>query len=68
MKEDEIWIDDNWISVDNIGRIGLYSRDKQAILLDYSTKWIVGTNENIPCNITEVKQKIIELFKRKEKV
>lgn len=64
MTEAEIWIDDNWISVNNVGRIGRYARDKKVILLDYSMKWIVGTNENISCDILEVKQKIIELFKK----
>jgi hypothetical protein len=62
VTKDKIWIHDHWISVDGVGRIGLYATDKKAILLDYSMKWIIGSNEEIPCKEHEIKDKIIELF------
>jgi hypothetical protein len=67
ISEDMIHIEDNWIRVEEIGRIGLYSPSKKSILLDYSMKWIVGTNENIPCNTSEIKAKIVELFAKRDR-
>ena len=65
ITKDMVWIYDNWINVDGVGRIGLYYIDKKAIGLDYSMKWIVGSNEEIPCTRTEIKNKILELFNGK---
>ena len=62
ISKDKIWVRDNWIHVDGVGRIGLYAKDKHAILLDYSMKWIVGSNEEIPCREDEIKDKILKLF------
>lgn len=61
----DIWIHDGWINVDGVGRIGMYLHDKKAIGLDWSMKFIVGTNENIPCDYdeNEIKTKVLELFK-----
>lgn len=60
-----ISVDDNWIHVVGIGRVGLYSSSDKAILLDYSMKWIVGANERIPVNSpSEIKEKILQLFKK----
>lgn len=63
--EKDIWIYDGWINVDGVGRIGMYLYDEKAIGLDWSMKFIVGTNEKIPCNVDEreIKNKIIQLFK-----
>jgi len=57
-----IHIHDNWISVDGIGRIGIYASYEQAILLDHSMIWIVGTNDRIYCNSGEIENKICDLF------
>ena len=65
---DNIWIHDGWINVDGIGRIGRYLKDVQTIGLDYSMKWIVGTNERIPCKESEIKEKVITLFKDERKI
>ena len=66
LHENDIEIFDNWIRIEKIGRIGLYSPSRKSILLDYSLKWIIGTNEDIPCNYKEIKVKILELFKNYE--
>jgi len=65
--EKHINIYDNWISINGVGRIGLYSPMDRAILLDYSMLFIVGTNENIPCenDHSKIKQKILNLFEAK---
>lgn len=67
ISRDQIWIHNNWINVDGIGRIGLYYIDKKTIGLDYSMKWIVGSNDEIPCrnDATQIKDKIMELFNGK---
>jgi len=67
VSEKDIWIYDNWINVDGVGRIGLYSPSDNSIGLDWSMKYIVGTNEKIPCsyNESEIKTKILELFNKK---
>lgn len=57
-----IGIDDGFIRVDGIGRIGMYSSFDKAILLDFSMKYIVGINERIPCERSEIKNKICDLF------
>jgi len=64
ITEKDIWIYDNWINVNGVGRIGLYLPSEKAIGLDWSMKFIVGTNEKIPCsyNEREIKNKIIKLF------
>jgi hypothetical protein len=59
-------INNGWISVEGLGRIGMYSNYDQCILLDYSMKWIVGTNERIYCSIGQVESKIKELFKNEK--
>lgn len=61
----DISIIDSWIHVRNIGRIGLYSPSRKEILLDYSMKWIIGTNKSISCKYSEIENKIIELFQNK---
>ena len=66
VTKDKIWTHDHWINVDGVGRIGLYAIDKKAILLDYSMKWIVGSNEEIPCKEYEIKDKIMDLFNGKD--
>jgi hypothetical protein len=63
VKIEDIFIHDSWIYVDGIGRIGMYLKDKKAIGLDWSMKLIVGSNDEIPCTQTEIKDKIYELFK-----
>ena len=69
ITRNQIWIHDNWINVDGVGRIGLYLTDKKAIGLDYSMKWIVRTNEEIPCrnDANQIKDKIMELFNGKDR-
>jgi hypothetical protein len=62
----QVWVHDNWIHVDGVGRIGLYAIDRKEIQLDYSMKWIVGSNEAIPCTKTEIEDKIFELFNGKD--
>ena len=64
MTIDKIWIVDNWINVDGLGRIGMYSTFDNSILLDYSMKFIVGNNDRIPCsnNHSDIKNKIMGLF------
>ena len=62
ITKDQIWIHDNWINVDGVGRIGLYDKMRKVILLDYSMKWIVGSNTEIPCTYDQIKDKIVELF------
>lgn len=59
----DVYLNDNWIHVDGIGRIGLYAPDKKAILLDYGMKMIIGNNNEIPCNKSEAVAKVVELFK-----
>ena len=59
---DKIWMDDGWIHVDGVGTIGRYLKDVKAIGLDWSMLLIVGTNDRIPCDESEIKDKIIELF------
>ena len=68
ITRDQIWIHDNWITVDGVGRIGLYQIFDKTIGLDYSMKWIVGSNEPIPCSHehNEIKDKIMELFNGKD--
>jgi len=63
VTEKDIWIYDNWINVDGVGRIGLYLPSENSIGLDWSMKFIVGTNEKIQCSYSEIKTKIVELFK-----
>ncbi len=63
--EKNIWINNNWICIDGLGKVGLYSVYDKAILLDYSMKWIVGTNDRIPCERYEIKSKILNLFVKK---
>jgi hypothetical protein len=54
---------DNWVYVDGVGRIGMYSPYDKAILLDWSMKFIVGTNERIPVDSTsQIVEKIKILF------
>lgn len=67
VTKEKIHIWDNWIDVDGLGRIGMYSPSQQAILLDYSMKWIVGTNERIYSSSEEgnIKVRILELFNSK---
>jgi hypothetical protein len=62
VTKDQVFIHDNWIYVEGIGKIGLYHTDKKAIGLDYSLKWIVGSNSEIPCAYDQIKDKIVELF------
>ena len=62
VTKDQIWVHENWISVDGLGTIGRYLQDKKAIGLDYSMKWIVGSNDEIPCTHDQIKDKIVELF------
>ena len=64
ITEKDIWIHDGWINVDGVGRIGMYLKNEQAIGLDWSMKFIVGTNERISCDYDEreIKNKIIKLF------
>lgn len=57
-----IWINNGWVNVDGVGRIGLYWAFERKLCLDYSMKWIVGNNESIICNESEIKQHIIKLF------
>jgi hypothetical protein len=66
VTEKDIWIYDNWINVDGVGRIGLYLPSENSIGLDWSMKFIVGTNEKIPCSYSEIKTKIVELFNPKK--
>lgn len=68
LTKDKVYVHDGWIHVEGVGRIGLYSSYDKAILLDYSMKFIVGTNERILCDRLEVVDKIVELFNKKEKV
>lgn len=67
VERENIHISGNWISINDIGRIGLYASYKKSILLDYSMKWIVGTNEDIPCTPSEIKDKILNLFNNERK-
>ena len=62
MKNIEMNLHDDWIHVKGLGKIGMYSKYDGAILLDYSMKWIIGTNERIICKEYEVFDKIKELF------
>ncbi len=57
-----IWINYGWVHVDGIGRIGLYSSYDHTLRFDYSMKWIVGTNEQINCNESEIKNHVLNLF------
>jgi len=66
IDKSKIFIQDNWIHVDGVGQIGLYSPFDKAILLDYSMKWIVGTNERISCTPSEIIDKVINLFKKND--
>lgn len=72
LKKEDVTFCDTWIHVKDVGTIGMYKRDKHAIGLDYSMKWIVGTNESIPCTASkwdqyalqeEVKEKVVALFR-----
>jgi hypothetical protein len=47
IKESDITYHNGWISIKSIGTIGIYGKPEKAILLDYSMKWIVGTNSAI---------------------
>ena len=58
----DIDVYEGWILVKGIGKIGLYSPSTQCILLDYSMKWMVGTNVRIPCKHDEIVSKILHLF------
>ena len=62
VEKKDIYVHDNWIHVDGIGRIGRYLVDKKAIGLDWSMKLIVGSNDEIPCTQTEIVDKIYNLF------
>lgn len=64
IEDGDIDIDDNWIIVSGVGRIGLYSPSDKMILLDYSMKWIVGSNERITSNgsLYDIRNKIKLLF------
>ena len=62
VEKEDIYLHDGWIHVDRVGRVGMYFRSEHTIALDYSMKWIVGTNDRIPCREDEVKDKIYELF------
>jgi hypothetical protein len=70
-KRAEFWkkisINSNSIEVVGLGRIGMFSPYDQAILLDYSMKWIVGTNDKIPCS-SQIKDKICDLFLDNQKI
>lgn len=59
---DDIFVIDSWISVNKIGIIGLYKAYDKAIGLDYSMKYIVGTNADIPCERYEIIDKVLELI------
>ena len=64
IKSHHIWIENNWINVDGVGRIGLYSPIEQTIMLDWSMKFIVGTNERIHrVKESEIIKEILKLFK-----
>ena len=64
IQDKDIWIHDNWIHIDGVGQIALYSPSEKAILLDYSMKWIIDSNERIYCanDQQEIKTKIKHLF------
>jgi len=62
----DVTVDRGWISVTTIGRIGLYKQDIKAIGLDYSMKWIAGSNDDIPCRYDQIKDKIVELINNSE--
>lgn len=65
IKREQILIDGStspWIEVKGVGRIGMWAWDKKAIILDYSMKWIVGSNEEIPCSKSEIADKVLRLF------
>lgn len=64
-KKEDISIIDNWIAIKDVGKIGMYSPSKKAILLDYSLKWLIGTNEDIICEYKEIRDKIFSLFNNK---
>jgi len=66
ISKDKITINDGWIHVDGVGNIGRYLKDVKSIGLDWSMILIVGTNERIPCEESEIKNKIMELFNGKD--
>lgn len=63
ISKDDVTVHDGWINVKGIGNIGLYFKYEKEIHLDYSMNMIVGTNKSIPCEESEIKDKVIELFK-----
>ena len=66
MFKDKITIDDGWIHINGVGNIGRYLKDIKSIGLDWSMLLIIGTNERIPCEEFEIKDKIMELFNGKD--
>jgi len=61
----KIWMNNDFIHIEGLGRIGMYSNYDKAILLDYSLKFMGYCNESIPCDRYEIKEKIYKLFNMK---
>ena len=55
--------DDGYVYVLGVGKIGMYANYDKELKLDYSLKFMIGTNESIKCERDEVKTKVVELFR-----
>jgi hypothetical protein len=64
IRKEQIHIYDNWINVDGIGRVRMYSNFDKSILLDWSMKFIVGSNDRIPCERSGIVDKVLTLFNK----
>lgn len=64
VSRSDIMVNEGWIYVRGIGTIGIYGKSEKAILLDYSMKFIIGTNESIPCASCDVEEKVLALLNK----
>ena len=62
ITEADVTVENGWIYVNHIGRIGLFKSDIKTIGLDFSIQCILQVNTDIPCERNQIKQKIVDLI------
>ena len=53
-----------YVDINKIGTIGMWCYYDKSLHFDYSMKWLIGTNQSIPCNKTDIEKIVVELFNK----
>lgn len=64
IKNFDVTINNNWISVRGIGRIGRYLNDTGEIAFDYSMIWIIRHNERIKCDWHDIPKEVVRVINK----